>query len=109
MAFECRCWNRDHNPRLCTKSRTALPNTEVPEQGRPLGYMAAWLLEGAHHADTECHKRFDARAESPPSLEQRIAARALAREQFPNFARLERDCERGPLVDGEPQGPERCP
>lgn len=86
----------------CSKTRTLhAPSSSAPAgrrgQGRPLGYLAAWLLQGAGFTSKGDHFA------SVPSFAERVAARTLLKEEpnWPEFAQLERS--RG---DGEGSEPE---
>lgn len=65
----------------CTRTRTSNPSERKKAQGRPLGYMAAWLLAPA--ATKEEHIRI------VPSHEDRAQARRLLRALAPGFEELE--------------------
>lgn len=70
-------------------------------QGRPLGFLAAWALEGQHHSSKNEHVR-----QCNPSWASRKAARSRLHLE-PNaqdFLALERA-----RFDGEDSEPERCP
>ena len=85
--FEAVCPNRQlsglHDCK-CSMVRTAKPSTKGA-QGRPLGFLAAWLfnafdIDPATKAAHQAHR---------PSLEEREVARVTFRNLFPEFALLE--------------------
>lgn len=104
--FQTTCFCRGHVGH-CAKTRTARPRATKPQQGRPLGYLVAWLLESEQHPTTRAHVDWDPRHGVGPTREARLVARALARAQYPDFSTLE-ECERPPR-DGEEEEPEECP
>ena len=59
-------------------------------RGRPLGYLAAWLMDSNMFLDKDSHVRFDARADFGPAQDQRSATSAWARINVPEFVELER-------------------
>ncbi len=86
----------------CTKTRTLNPSTSHKRraQGRVLGFLSAWCLEGG---------QFDSKAEHfkhIPSLESRQRARARLHEEVNSG--LFFDLERAKL-EGEESEPEKCP
>lgn len=74
-----------HHGASCRKHRTSHPSDRRLAQGRPLGWMLAWLDSYADHGSAASHRQF------VPSLEARIAARA----------RLHGLDDAGPLMDRE--------
>ena len=75
FSFEAVCADPRHG-RRCTRTRTSIPGRR-PGQGRPLGYLVAWLADGREHDNREGHqtaKRFE------------YAMRALCRDVFSHAA-----------------------
>ena len=75
FSFEVVCADPRHG-RRCTRTRTSIPGRR-PGQGRPLGYLVAWLADGREHDNREGHqtaKRFE------------YAMRALCRDVFSHAA-----------------------
>lgn len=70
--FQARCTNPAHGSQ-CRKERVAQGGRKAA-QGRPLGFLAAWLAQGALHADQEEHQNiaasiaFDVRAAAREAL-----------------------------------------
>ena len=94
------CNNPAHNiQKKCSLTRT-LNEGRRPQQGRPLGCLAAWAQRSGEYPDKESHMAFK------PSLAQRTAARNAFRVH-PLAAQFEA-WER-PLRPGEPVEPEQCP
>lgn len=102
-AFEARCCQADHG-RSCAKTRTARPSASKRQQGRPLGYLAAWLMTPCSTKDQ--HARVDT-VDEGLTYEQRAVVRALLREEHEEFAELE-GFERDQR-DDEIEEPEQCP
>lgn len=106
QAFQASCFCRAHAGR-CAKTRTANAKANKPQQGRPLGFLAAWLIEGPRFHNTSEHMSWDPRSEECPSVETRLVCRALARVEHPGFEELEA-YERA-LAPGEQEEPAECP
>ena len=76
----------------CRKVRTAKARAAKPAQGRPIGYLAAWLAQ--HAATQDEHKHIPL-----PSFEARLAARQVvqdlpgARAALLDFERVVREGE----------------
>lgn len=104
--FIASCFCPEHRGR-CAKTRTSNARAGRDQQGRPLGYLAAWLFEGAAFASTAQHMLWDPRNESGPSYEARLSARCTARAQFEEFEALE-EHERS-RREGEGEEPAECP
>lgn len=88
-----------HTDRLVTGGRR-------PGQGRPLGFLVAWLLEQGAHEDKESHQQMKSVLGSAAGFVQRQQARQWLREQgtFDDLFALER-----PRRDAEGSEPEVCP
>lgn len=104
--FEAKCDCAAHRPR-CTKTRTKKRDDRRPEQGRPLGYLVAWLQ--SHSATRQEHQDIDMRIRPDlcPDQAERLVARLWARGSSVNFETLE-GCE-GFRTDGEGEEPAVCP
>ena len=90
-------WDVAHGK--CRRSRTA-DKTSKKAQGRPLGYLAAWLMASGEYANNQAHGDF-----KPTHDERRVARATLAGQRhadtFFKFERSPRTSE-----DEEPEG---CP
>ena len=82
----------------CRRTRAAYAGPK-PGQGRPLGYLAAWLLHAAEYTAVEHSDR-----RLVLSRERRVAARH-ALHDIPNSAKLF-EKERGPPHPGEDGEPD---
>lgn len=89
---------------LCRLDRTVKPSDGRPQQGRPVGFLVAWLWRSSAHPDRASH--FADRLGGRISLAERQAARAWA-ESAPTMA-FPLSVER-PRRAGEEAEPERCP
>ncbi len=89
---------------LCRLDRTTRPSLTRPAQGRPLGFLVAWLRRAPFHETREAH--FDDRLGGVIDLAERQAARAWA-EATPGMAEpLSKERDRRP---GEGPEPDLCP
>ena len=81
----------------CRKSKTLKPSSTNPSQGRPIGYLTAWLLDGRNHDSSVSHKSL-----FTPSHQERLEGRRVFQSAPGSdaFARFER-----PQADGEPIEP----
>jgi hypothetical protein len=79
---------------LCRLSRTVRPNSKLLQQGRPVGFLVAWLRRAYEYPDREAH--FAARQGALISRAERLEARAWA-ERTPHMA--------WPLAVERPQRP----
>jgi len=97
--FYARCDDPRHRGGgpACRKVRTAAPGTKAG-QGRPCGWLAAWLLGHMEYEDREAHFRL-----CDPDLEMRLYARGVL--QASEAGRLLLACER-PKADDESSEPE---
>lgn len=100
------CENLSHG--RCVKTKTvkgsARQTQAARSQGRPLGYLAAWLARGAALDSKEDHWG----SEGQPTLEERVAARANVKELGGADASGLVAAER-PKRDGEVSEPEEAP
>ena len=89
----CPC-KRQHGK--CVMTRTLRPGSR-PFQGRPLGFLSAWLLHCNRFAEKDSHMKFK------PTLVQRVEGRSLVKSltRGLRFLALER-----PLRDGEREEPD---
>ena len=87
---------RCYKHRQCFKTKTLNASERKLSQGRPAGFLAAWVLEADDWASASEHNRF-----CVPSMAKRSAARR-ALEQEPNFQDF--GSKERPLRPGE--GPE---
>ena len=99
--FEAVCSNRLHVG-SCRRKRMQTASKTFAAQGRPLGLMASFLMEGPICTDKIEHDVF------VPSKVQRLAARLFCRQEFPLFAELER-LERPKRDDEVDDEPDNCP
>lgn len=104
--FQATCIHKGHAS--CTKTRTAMGNPRKLAQGRPLGYLVAWMLCSDDHGDKHSHAQIDVACPNlAPSQDDRLAARAIAHIDCADFALLESN-ERE-LYQDEGEEPEQCP
>lgn len=75
------CANPAHG--LCRCTRTVNSSEKRPSQGRPVGFLLAWLAAG-----DQFHSRAEHVAACRPSLEERRAARNFARQSVQGAASL---------------------
>ena len=89
MVAFCRMHTAD-----CRKRRTLKPSSTNSSQGRPIGYLTAWLLDCRNHDSSISHK-----THFTPSYEERLEGRRVFQSTpgSAEFAMLER-----PQGDGEP-------
>ena len=95
-----------HRGLRCRKTRVATPTAESSKkyrsQGRPLGYLTAWVLAHAEYARKDDHARYE------PSLAEREHARHVLRDLRTLASDYLLSCER-PARDDEPDEPLLCP
>lgn len=104
--FQATCGNKAHKG--CQKTRSAKEDAAKPAQGRPLGFLVAWLLQSDDWETKGGHFLVDvAQPGLAPNQDARSVARAIAHIDFVGFADLE-EKERDPR-DGEDVEPELCP
>lgn len=86
----------------CTKTRTCNPPTSEKRraQGRVLGFLSGWCLDGGQFDSKVEHFKYI------PSLELRKTSRARLKEEVNSRSFF--DLERAKL-DGEESEPEKCP
>lgn len=98
-AFQTTCFIKAHKGH-CAKIRAANGRPSRPQQGRPLGYLLSWLMEGSRFEDAKSHIAWDPRNGEAPSFEARMVSRELAKAEFgAQFAELEQ-CEVAPSGRG---------
>lgn len=90
---------------MCRMTRTSRPSERKAAQGRPLGFLGAWLAAAQSHQDRDSH-RSKMWLATGIARQQRVAARACLR-QLPGGAEL-LSCER-PKADSEDSEPEGMP
>lgn len=73
--FSAVCEHADHTGR-CRREKVAHGSNASAGQGRPLGYLMAWLAAGEKHASRREHMAF----ETTISFEERAAGRAALRQ-----------------------------
>ena len=88
----------------CRKHRVTSERESRPAQGRPIGYLAAWLSQHGH----EFHSGKDHKAWTP-SLAERQAAREAFTAAGGDSARILARERRQRVEAGEPAEPELCP
>ena len=103
--FEAGCSCALHGLR-CRKTRVATPAAESSKkyksQGRPLGYLTAWVLAHAEYTCKDAHARYE------PSLAEREHARHVLRDLRTLASHYLLSCERL-ARDDEPDDPFLCP
>ena len=104
--FQATCFCEHHRGH-CAKTRTTNARLSRPQQGRPLGFLLAWLFEAPEHENTRSRMDWDPCNGSGTNHDQRTVCRELTRLSHAEFEAFEL-CER-PLREGEGQGPENCP
>ena len=94
------CFCANHWPK-CVKTKTLNSSDRRPHQGRPVGFLAAWIRDGQSCDTASSHNRA-----CIPSLASRRAARQIvtAELNFQDFASKERA-----VRDGEGSEPEDVP
>lgn len=90
---------------MCRMTRTSRPSARKSAQGRPLGFLGAWLAASQSHDDRDSH-RSKLWLATGISRQNRMAARAYLR-QLPGGAEL-LACER-PKAQNEESEPEGLP
>ena len=101
--FECMCRNADHGKCVLTRTHDAKGNDAhgMPYGGRPLGFLAAWLLKAHMPPDKNTHWSKDYML---PTLAERQAARESLRALKDGLALLSKERERD-TDKGEPEEP----
>ena len=101
--FEALCPEKDFH-KNCTKKGAAYasPLKGRPAQGRPLGMLAAWILDAHNHLGPPDHPRFR------PTLEERKKGRAELMK-VPGILEFLAEAPERPKRDGEEDEPEECP
>ena len=103
--FVMECNLPGHIKCTMTRKRFARPRTNPPMGGRPIGWMVAWLKQGAAAAYTDAASHMDlAKIADFFSWEERTAARNAFMEQHGMDAMLMAALERPP-ADGEDSEP----
>ncbi|CAE7487841.1 unnamed protein product [Symbiodinium sp. KB8] len=99
-SFLARCNFENHEG--CRRVRTCKPSTRSGQagQGRPLGFLSAWLRDGAHFTDSHSHIHESRR---PNRLRHRSDARAFFKTLPGAAAFLARERPRRPGEDSEPE------
>lgn len=106
--FQATCFAPGHRDGgRCVKTRTSQAGASRPQQGRPLGYLVAWLWQQNAFPDRQGHFDCDSRRGTELSNAERLVARSCARAEYPDFATLE--SHERPLRVGEAEEPELCP
>lgn len=107
-SFQANCMCDAHGPQnTCRLTRTQKASASASQQaqGRPLGFMASWLLEAGHFPTANDHKGAWG-LQLAAAKERRVAARAVLRTcaAFEALAMRER-----PRREGEGSEPEDAP
>eukprot|EP00971_Amphidinium_carterae_P348227 6490393-Amphidinium_carterae.1 len=97
--FHARCGVPGHG--RCILTRSGQPGRK-PEQGRPCGFLCAWLQCGHKHSTKAGHWQ----KHLWPSREQRLEARAQLESTAAGLELLQHE---RPLGVGEPEEPIECP